>query len=485
MESKKDLITVILTFIKTGAISFGGGAALLPIFERELVENKKWMDKDSFDMSATISSISPASLPVSFCAVWDSRYALASAYAYTLPGPLLYLVLLTGFSFIGETGAKYLRFVSVGLIAFVLFVLYRFIKRKFESCAKSENKTRYISIMIAVFLLTGGTALRKLALALFGLDLPPPLFSVNMLTLMLITFFIIIFMGGSKSKINLCAALILAGLYALAKGKAGVLRQWATPLLIAMVVLAAGSLIYETVRNKGGKTKEKTFRLNYRPLLNLLFFILIAAVFTTMTYIVSKDANVWDYSRKVLSSSLTSFGGGEVYIGVSEAAFVQTGFIPEQAYNTQIVGIANTLPGPILVHIVTGIGYIYGNEARGVGFGWLFGLLGLVMAITATAAGAITLSVFFEILKDSRRLRMIVQYIMPVVCGTLISIALSLLTQASSVLTGIGANVFLSIGIVLAILFAMVFLHHRYRLNDLWLLLLGGAGTLAVLGMIA
>ena len=83
MEAKKNFLSVMSSFFKVGAIGFGGGAALLPIFERELVENRKWMDKRQFDVSAAIASISPASLPVALCAVWNSRYALISAYAYT------------------------------------------------------------------------------------------------------------------------------------------------------------------------------------------------------------------------------------------------------------------------------------------------------------------------------------------------------------------------------------------------------------------
>ena len=482
---EKDFLRVTLSFLKTGAIGFGGGAALLPIFERELVENKNWMDKRQFEVAAAVSSISPASLPVALCAVWDTRYSLISAFAYALPGPLLYLILLTGFSYIGEAGTKYLQFASVGLIAFVLFLICRFIKNNFLSGVKAGIKSRYLSVMATAFLLTGGTVLRRLASMLFGLDLPAPFFSVNMLTLMLMTFFIIIFMGGSKSKIKMCLAFLLAGLYALANGKMGILRQWSFLILISMIVLAAVSVLYDVTNEKERRLKKNLFKFDFNTLRNILLFVLIAAAFMTVTFMVSGDANVWGFSEKVVTSSLTSFGGGEVYIGISEAAFVQTGFIPAQVFNTQIIGIANTLPGPILVHIVTGVGYSYGNAAHGVGLGWLFGLLGLVLAVAITSVGALTLAVFFEIVKDSRRLTMIIQYIIPVVCGMLISTALSLLIQASAVLIGIGANVFLSIGIVLAIFFAIMFLHLKLRLNDLLLLLLSCAGTVTVLGIMA
>jgi len=472
----------MLSFFKIGAIGFGGGAALLPIFECELVENKRWMDKRQFDIAAAVASISPASLPVALCAVWNTRYSLISAFAYTLPGPLMYLILLTGFSYIGEAGTKYIQYTSVGLIVFVLMLIFRFIKKNYHTGVKAGIQTRYMIIIATAFLLTGGTVLRKLAFTLLGLELTAPFFSINMLTLMLITFFILIFTGSSQSKIKLYAAFLPAGLYALANGKAGILQQFSLPILASMLVLAVASVLYDTLKNK---TEKKPFKLDFRPFRNLLYFVLIAAVFVTAAYLVSRDANTWYYAGKVASSSLTSFGGGEVFIGISEAAFVETGFIPAQIFNTRIIGIANTLPGPILVHIVTGVGYTYGSMAHGIGFGWLFGLLGLVMAVTVTALGALVLSVFFETLKDSIRLRMIIQYIMPVVCGILISIALSLLMQASSVIAGVGDNVFLSFGIVIAMLLSLMLLHSKFGFNDLTLLLLSAFGTVAVLGLAA
>ena len=33
---------LFLTFAKIGVMTFGGGMAMLPILEREIVQNKKW-----------------------------------------------------------------------------------------------------------------------------------------------------------------------------------------------------------------------------------------------------------------------------------------------------------------------------------------------------------------------------------------------------------------------------------------------------------
>ena len=38
----KLLLDLFLTFAKMGAVTFGGGYAMLPILQREVVEKRKW-----------------------------------------------------------------------------------------------------------------------------------------------------------------------------------------------------------------------------------------------------------------------------------------------------------------------------------------------------------------------------------------------------------------------------------------------------------
>ena len=99
-------------------------AALVPAFEEELVENRKWIDKESFNEAVVVASVSPASLSMSIAAVWNNSWSFISSYSYAIPGPLIFLILLTGFSFIGDAGLKYIQYASVGIIAFVLLLLY-------------------------------------------------------------------------------------------------------------------------------------------------------------------------------------------------------------------------------------------------------------------------------------------------------------------------------------------------------------------------
>ena len=164
---KLNLLNVILSFLKIGTIGFGGGAALVPIIESEIVEKNKWLDKDNFNVAVAAASISPASLPVSICAVWNTRYSLFSAYFYALPGPCIYMILLTGFSMIGEAGVKYIEYASAGILVFVLLIVYKFLSKNYIYSVNIGIKKRHILILCLSFFLYSGNAARRLITGLF------------------------------------------------------------------------------------------------------------------------------------------------------------------------------------------------------------------------------------------------------------------------------------------------------------------------------
>lgn len=52
-EKKESLWTLFITFFKIGAVTFGGGYAMLPLLQREIVEKHKWCtDADLLDYYA-------------------------------------------------------------------------------------------------------------------------------------------------------------------------------------------------------------------------------------------------------------------------------------------------------------------------------------------------------------------------------------------------------------------------------------------------
>ena len=58
MDSKmKRILTLFLTFFKIGAFTFGGGYAMIPFIQKEIVEKHGWMtDDDILDIFAIAES---------------------------------------------------------------------------------------------------------------------------------------------------------------------------------------------------------------------------------------------------------------------------------------------------------------------------------------------------------------------------------------------------------------------------------------------
>ena len=55
---------MFLTFFKIGAFTFGGGFAMIPIIQKEVVEKKKWIKDEEFIDTISIAQSSPGPIAV-------------------------------------------------------------------------------------------------------------------------------------------------------------------------------------------------------------------------------------------------------------------------------------------------------------------------------------------------------------------------------------------------------------------------------------
>jgi chromate transporter len=60
----KEYLDLVWTFFKMGCITFGGGYAMLPILERELVQRKKWAAMDEVMDYFAIGQVTPGVIAV-------------------------------------------------------------------------------------------------------------------------------------------------------------------------------------------------------------------------------------------------------------------------------------------------------------------------------------------------------------------------------------------------------------------------------------
>ncbi len=59
MASKHQLRTLFFTFLKIGAMTFGGGLAMMPVMRKEVVETHKWVEDDDILKILVISESTP------------------------------------------------------------------------------------------------------------------------------------------------------------------------------------------------------------------------------------------------------------------------------------------------------------------------------------------------------------------------------------------------------------------------------------------
>ena len=98
----KKQFTFIESMIKVGVIGFGGGNALIPVLEQEVVNEKKLVSKDEYDKSVIAATLTPGALPVEIASgiglhVGGIGGMLAGGVLMALPGvvfTVLYLMLL-------------------------------------------------------------------------------------------------------------------------------------------------------------------------------------------------------------------------------------------------------------------------------------------------------------------------------------------------------------------------------------------------------
>lgn len=63
-ERRKKLLPLFLTFFKIGGFTFGGGYAMIPIIQREIVEKKKWITDDDILEIIAIAESTPGPIAI-------------------------------------------------------------------------------------------------------------------------------------------------------------------------------------------------------------------------------------------------------------------------------------------------------------------------------------------------------------------------------------------------------------------------------------
>lgn len=98
----KKLIRFFWVFFKIGSFTFGGGLAMLPLIEREIVENNKWLSKKEFMDIIAVSQCMPGIIAVN-TAIYLGYYlfgfwgAVVGSLGAALPSFIIMIIAATFF----------------------------------------------------------------------------------------------------------------------------------------------------------------------------------------------------------------------------------------------------------------------------------------------------------------------------------------------------------------------------------------------------
>ena len=75
MNNSVSYLTLFKTFMKIGIVTFGGGYAMIPIIESEVVDKHHWMTKEEFLDAIATTQVCPGALAINMSSLLGYKLA--------------------------------------------------------------------------------------------------------------------------------------------------------------------------------------------------------------------------------------------------------------------------------------------------------------------------------------------------------------------------------------------------------------------------
>ncbi len=487
----KKLIKVSGSMFKIGCIGFGGGSALIPIMEKEAVDTHGFMNEEEYTNSTVIANITPGALPVKLGGLIGDKVAgptgmLIGSVLTSLPGVLIMLVLLSTIAMMGEDVLLKIEYASVGISVFIITLLVHYIEKIMKDSRKNNFALGGYMLMVGTMVLTFGREIRHLFTEL-GLESAftnsEMLFDISTIDILLLIFFVLFFTCGRRNRIRTPITVAVASIYVLSFGKAPLLplAEFKLFFQIAMMVVALVTVVLDAKKENSIEAPNAGKIDFITPTKQSIPFIVATAVlYFACLFLTGVDPTY--FFTNGLISVITSFGGGEAYLTVADGIFVAEGVVSSSEFYGQILPIANALPGSILVKILVGVGFISAGYESMVA-GWIYSAFALMLATSASCVVCCYVAAIYNTFSNLDIFRVLKVWILPVICGLLLSTIVSMLAEASKITAHADFSALPTIILVVAVYVVVEILHKKFHLHDLLLIVIAAVGSLAVLSI--
>lgn len=148
---------MFLTFFKIGAFTFGGGYAMIPIIQEEVVEKKKWINDEEFMDAIAVAQASPGPVAVNtsiYCGYKLKGFigALICTMGTVLPSFIIILIIAKFFYQFRSNPIidKVFMGIRPAVVALILSSVYKmWIKSKF---GYDKLVVAIVTVLIIVFM---------------------------------------------------------------------------------------------------------------------------------------------------------------------------------------------------------------------------------------------------------------------------------------------------------------------------------------------
>lgn len=484
----KRYYSLLRSFLKIGLFGFGGGSALIPIIENEIVTKEKLLKEEDYNDHVIIANITPGTLPIKLVAAAGRKISgmpgmLGATIMMSLPGVGITILLVSLLSQLGDNVVTQIKFASVGISVFIIMLLVNYIGKVLNGCKQTTSLLAGWIIMLLTFFLTGGKEINNI----LGKS-RIPVFDISTIHLLLLAFFIIFYTEGNISSFKRCVVGTISILYILCTGKAGIISNDKAFHAVKLCMLALSC--YGIIKSLKGSKKEdgcatikkdklaiKGILLEELTWIVFLIFLSIPAAFMI--------TDIFDYLSQGILSTVISFGGGEAYITIAETIFVSNGYIPPEVFYGQVLPIANALPGPLLSKVLAAIGYyIAYQKTQSIGAGLLLAVVGYGVSLAASCMVFFLVFFIYSKFESLELFQTLKKWILPIVSGLLLTTILSMLQENFNIVTEQQGTVFTAIIVSVALYALLMLLHKRYHLHDVILILISGVGSLVVCNLL-
>ena len=139
MSKFSKVLQLFLTFLKIGAFTFGGGYAMIPIIQKEIVEKRKWITDDDILEIIAIAESTPGPIAINSATFVGYRVAgFFGAFFSTLGVVLPSFVIILVISFVLREfqHIKAVQYAFNGIRAGVLALLFKALVAMYKKAPK-------------------------------------------------------------------------------------------------------------------------------------------------------------------------------------------------------------------------------------------------------------------------------------------------------------------------------------------------------------